>query len=85
MQKKSEMRGNNGYKDACLRGKKGQVSELSKQWVLQCPPEKEKKRDSPYSLARSFSKSQIKKDKSLKEHSRIRLATIYSTHMHILI
>jgi hypothetical protein len=31
---KCETRENNGYKDARLRGKNGQVSELSKQWVL---------------------------------------------------
>jgi hypothetical protein len=34
--------------------KNGKVSKYLKQWVLRCLLKKEKKRDSPYSLAKDF-------------------------------
>ena len=70
--------------------KNGQVFKLLKQWVLRCPPEKKKKKMNK--IARVFLQScfQLSNERYVfKEHSRIRLATIYihhtSTHMHILI
>jgi hypothetical protein len=46
--------------------------------------EKKKEKDSPCSLAKVFSKFQTR-ETCFKEHSKNRIATIYSTHMHILI
>ena len=53
-----------------------------KQWVLRCPPEKRENKNSPYSC--KYLKFQQERY-VFKEHSRIRLATKSSTHMHILI
>jgi hypothetical protein len=68
--------------------KNGQVSEWLKQWVLWCPPEKrEKEKRMTYVFLQSWFQVSIERD-VFKEHSRIRIATIYfhhSTHMHILI
>jgi hypothetical protein len=71
--------------------KNGQVSKKSKTMGTQMPAmkkerkKKEKKeKDSPCSLAKVFSKFQTS-EICFKEHSRNRIATIYSTHMHILI
>ena len=59
-----------------------------KQWVLRCPPEKKKKKEMnkiAHVFLQKFSKFQTR-EICFKEHSRIRIATIYmSTHMHILI
>jgi hypothetical protein len=46
--------------------------------------EKKKEKDSPYSQAKVFSKFQTR-EACFKGHSRNRIATIYSTQMHILI
>ena len=63
--------------DKCLR--------YLKQWVLRCMPEKKRKMNKiAHDFLQKF-KFQ-KREICFKEHSRIRLATIYiSTHMHILI
>ena len=60
-----------------------------KQWVLRCPP---KKREKMNKIAYVFLQScfQVSQERYVfKEHSRIRLTTIYihhtSTHMHIMI
>ena len=59
-----------------------------KQWVLRCSPEKKKKREMnkiAHVFLQKFSKFQTR-EICFKEHSRIRIATIYiSIHMDILI
>ena len=64
--------------------KNGQMSELLKQWVLRCPPEKKKKKMNkiaPIFLQGCF---QVSKERYVfKEHSRIRLATNYIQHTFI--
>ena len=70
--------------------KNGQMSELLKQWVLRCPLEKKKKKMNKIAPVFLQSCFQVSNERYVfKEHSRIRLATIYihhtSTHMHILI
>jgi hypothetical protein len=58
-----------------------------KQWILRCLPEKKRNnKDIPCSLAKIF--SSFKREIYVKEHSRIRLATIYihqtfHTHAHL--
>jgi hypothetical protein len=59
---------NNWYLDACHEKKREKKKE------------KKEKKDSPCSLAKVFSKFQTR-DTCFKEHSRIRIATIYIPHI----
>ena len=75
--------------------KKGEKKKMDKcprywkQWVLRCPPEKRKEMNKIVHVFLQSCFSIPKERYVFKEHSRIRLATIYihhtSTHMHILI
>jgi hypothetical protein len=69
--------------------KMDKCSRYLKQWILICPPKKEKNKIAHVFLQSCF---QVLKDRYVfKEHGRIRLATIYIStpytpiHMHILI